>query len=440
MRVVICLAVLAVALTSGCCSRAESEGNGAAASSGRESGTLPQPYATPAAEKWAKLVGWPPNVAPSAPGGLTVSIFAKDLDGPRWLYVLPNGDVLVAESRGELKPGRDAETAAKLTQSGLYGKSANRITLLRDANGDGKPEVRKVFVSGIQQPLGMLVLNGLFYVAGTDALWRYPYRQGAVAVSGGTRILDLPAGGYNNHWTRNLVAKPDGSRIYLSVGSGSNVGENGMASEVRRANILEINPDGSGESVYAAGLRNPVGMDWEPQSGTLWTAVNERDGLGDDLVPDYMTSVDRGSFYGWPYAYYGPNEDPRRKGERPDLVAKSVAPDFELGSHTASLGLLFYRGESLPERYRNGAFVSQHGSWNRSKLAGYKVVFVPFSGGKPSGAMEDFLTGFIRNEETAEVNGRPVGLAVMADGSLLVADDAAGVIWRVSNSKQSAGK
>jgi glucose/arabinose dehydrogenase len=246
----------------------------------------------------------------------------------------------------------------------------------------------------------------------------------------GQKIMNLPAGGYNNHWTRNLLASPDGKKIYISVGSGSNVGENGMEHEVRRACILEINPDGTGERVFATGLRNPVGMDWQPTTKTLYTAVNERDELGDDLVPDYLTSVKEGAFYGWPYAYYGQNEDPRRKGERPDLVKKTVMPDVPLGAHTASLGLVFYDGTTFPAKYHDGAFIGQHGSWNRSEFSGYKVVFVPFENGKP-GKPEDFLTGFVTGKDK-DVYGRPVGVAVLADGSLLVADDAAGRIWRVA--------
>lgn len=251
-------------------------------------------------------------------------------------------------------------------------------------------------------------------------------------IAKGEKILDLPAGGYNNHWTRNLLASPDGSKIFVSVGSASNVGEHGMDEEKRRANILTINPDGSGEEIFASGLRNPVGMDWVPGSNTLWTAVNERDKLGDELVPDYMTSVKKGGFYGWPYSYYGQNVDPRRKGEAPKLVEKAIVPDVPLGAHTASLGLAFYDKDKFPVKYRGGAFVGQHGSWNRSQLSGYKVVFVPFKNGQPSGPMEDFLTGFIADAEDSKVYGRPVGVTVLADGSMLVADDDSGTIWRVS--------
>jgi glucose/arabinose dehydrogenase len=280
------------------------------------------------------------------------------------------------------------------------------------------------------------VLGGHFYVANTDALIQYPYKAGQTVISEtGKKILDLPAGGYNNHWTRNIIASPDGKKIMISVGSGSNNGENGMDKEIRRANILEINPDGTGEKVYASGLRNPVGMDYYPGTTTLWTVVNERDELGDDLVPDYLTNVKRDGFYGWPYAYFGANEDPRMKGQRPDLVKKTIVPDVDLGSHTASLGLTFYDHKAFPEKYQTGAFIGQHGSWNRSELSGYKVVFIPFKDGKPSGKPEDFLTGFIDDEKKSRVHGRPVGVTVLADGSLLVADDSSNTIWQVSVAK-----
>jgi glucose/arabinose dehydrogenase len=297
--------------------------------------------------------------------------------------------------------------------------------------------VRATFLAGLNQPFGMLVLGNYFYVANTDGVLRFPYTPDATKITGeGQKILSLPAGGYNNHWTRNLLAGPDGAKIYVSVGSGSNVQENGAENEVRRANILEINPDGTGEKVYASGLRNPVGMAWAPGSKTLWTAVNERDELGDDLVPDYLTSVQPGAFYGWPYSYFGQNEDPRRKGERADLVEKAVVPDVALSPHSASLGLAFYDGKAFPAKYRQGAFVGQHGSWNRAEFTGYKVVFVPFSGGKPAGSSEDFVTGFVANAAEKEVYGRPVGVTEMPDGSLLVLDDAGNKVWRVAAATQ----
>jgi len=278
----------------------------------------------------------------------------------------------------------------------------------------------------------MVLIKNQFYVANTDGLWRFPYKSGQTNIAApGMKILTLPAGGYNNHWTRNLVANAAGTKIYISVGSASNVGEHGMEEEERRANILEVNPDGTGERLYASGLRNPVGMAWAPGTQTLWTVVNERDNLGDDLVPDYLTGVKEGGFYGWPYAYFGPNEDPRMKGKKPDLVQETLVPDVALGAHTASLGLAFYEGQTFPEKYRQGAFIGQHGSWNRSELAGYKVVFVPFKNGKPAGKPEDFLTGFIADTAKSEVYGRPVGVTVLPDGALLVADDASNTLWRV---------
>ncbi len=371
---------------------------------------LPPPGATKSVRNSPQVLGWREGKMPTAPAGFRVSLFA-DLPNARWIYQLPNGDVLVSQA------------------------DSSRITLLRDADGDGKPELVEPFLTGLKKPFGMLLLGGnTLYIGETHRLARYPYQTGQTRMeaSSGVKILDLPAGGYNNHWTRNVVARPDGKKLLVTVGSGSNVAEHGIEHEARRAGILEINPDGSGERVFASGLRNPVGIDFAPGSGTPWTVVNERDNLGDELVPDYLTSVKDGGFYGWPYAYFGQNEDPRRKGERPDLVAKSLKPDYALGSHTASLGLVFYRGNSFPEKYRGGAFIGQRGSWNHSSLVGYKVVFVPFDGGKPSGPPQDFLTGFIADVNRSQVYGRPVGVAVLKDGSLLVADEPGGKVWRVS--------
>ncbi len=393
---------------------------------------LPKPNATPSVTKFPKVIGWPADKLPTAPAGFTVTRFADGLDSPRWMYQLPNGDILVAESKTEPKPKKGEEEKQKeegFKQAKAVGASANRITLFRPADG-GKAE-RHVFAENLKQPLGMALIGDQLYVANTNAVMRFPYKAGQTKLEGeGTKVLDLPEGGYNNHWTRNLLANKDGSKLYVSVGSASNVAERGTAEELLRACVLEMNPDGTGLRVFGSGLRNPVGMAWEPKTGGLWTAVNERDELGDELVPDYLTSVADGAFYGWPYSYFGKNEDPRRKGERPDLVAKAVVPEVPLGSHTASLGLAFYTGEAFPEKYRGGAFVGQHGSWNRSSFSGYKVVFVPFADGKPSGQVEDFLTGFIANEN--EVYGRPVGVTQLADGSLLVADDAGNCIWRVA--------
>ena len=396
---------------------------------------LPAPYATESVSNRVKVVGWPAGKTPTAPAGFIVAEYASKMDSPRWMYVAPNGDVLVAEST-TVPTSAKLKVAAvlKLDKSrSLRAESANRITLFRDTNKDGKPDVQTAFLANLSQPFGMLVLGNSFYVANTGGVMRFPYQAGATKITGkGQKILDLPAGGYNNHWTRNLLASPDGTKIYVTVGSGSNVMEHGAANEVRRANILQINPDGSGEKIYASGLRNPVGLAWAPGTTTLWTAVNERDELGDELVPDYLTSVKEGGFYGWPYAYYGPNEDPRRKNERPDLVQKTLVPDVPLGAHTASLGLAFYHQTAFPAKYRNGAFIGQHGSWNRTAFSGYKVVFVPFANGRPSGPPEDFLTGFLAGGGSKDAYGRPVGVTALPDGSLLVADDAADKIWRVS--------
>ncbi|ASZ11035.1 sorbosone dehydrogenase family protein [Chitinophaga pendula] len=399
--------------------------------------SLPAPYATKSVTNFSKVLGWSDGKTPKAPAGFTVTKYADGFQNPRWIYVLPNGDVLVAEANTKRNlPKKIKEVVTGKAQSGNMRESADRITLLRDANNDGQPEVRAVFLENLNQPLGMLLLKDQFYVANTDGILVFPYKVNATRIDGkGRQILTLPAGGYNNHWTRNIISNKDGSRIFVSVGSGSNVGEHGMENELRRANILEISPDGSGERIYASGLRNPVGMDWAPGSHVLWTVVNERDELGDELVPDYLTGVKPNGFYGWPYAYFGQHEDPRLKGQRPDLVAKTLVPDVPLGSHTASLGLVFYNTTIFPSRYQNGAFIGQHGSWNRSALSGYKVVFVPFANGRPSGAPEDFLTGFMAEGSKSEVYGRPVGLAVARDGALLVADDAANTIWRVSASK-----
>lgn len=385
---------------------------------------LPEPFATKSVQNYSKVVGWTNNRVPIAPAGFTVSRFADSLDHPRWIYVADNGDVFIAESNSP------HSTLEKLTGKN---KSADRITLLRDANGDGVPELKTVFLKDLKNPFGMLIIGDHFYVANTDGVVDFPYKAGQTSItSKGKQIVALPPG--PRHWTRNIITNAARNKIYIAVGSSSNVGENGMDKEVRRANILEVNLDGSGEKVYASGLRNPVGMDWAPGSNTLWAAVNERDELGDDLVPDYLTSVREGGFYGWPYSYFGQHEDPRMKDKnRPDLVKSAIVPDVPLGSHTASLGLAFTRGNSFPAKYNGGAFIGQHGSWNRSVFTGYKVVFVSFSGGKPSGKIEDFLTGFMAQGN--EVYGRPVGVAFAKDGALLVADDGGNIIWRVSAAK-----
>ena len=384
---------------------------------------LPAPFATPSARNQSKVIGWPPGKTPKAAPGFEVSLFADNLANPRQTYVLPNKDVLVVESIREW-PGRADRPE----------KSANRITLFRDTDNDGKPDLREAFLTGLNMPEGMLALGNWFYVGNTDSVVRYPYRSGQTKIDGkGEKIIDLPAGG---HHTRTLLADPAGKKIYVAIGSASNVDEeNAWEKDQRRAGIIEINPDGSGMRIFARGLRNPVGMDWEPKTKTLWTVVNERDLLGDDLVPDYLTSVKDGGFYGWPYSYFGLIEDPRKKGQRPDLVAQAIKPDYALGSHTASLGLAFYNAKALPQRYHGGAFIGMHGSWNRSRMVGYKVAFVPFVDGKPAGPIEDILTGFIADESKFEAYGRPVGVTVLPDGSLLVADDSGGKVWRVTAKK-----
>ncbi|HEX8270714.1 MAG TPA: sorbosone dehydrogenase family protein, partial [Flavobacterium sp.] len=374
---------------------------------------LPPPYATKSATVRSTMVKWPKDKTPTAPPGFVVTKFADDLKNPRNTYIGPNNDIFVAESGTT--------------------DSADRITIFRDANNDGKFETRNTFLEDLNQPYGILIIGNYFYVANTDGLYRYPYQPGQTKMTAkGQKIVTLPAGGYNNHWTRNLTSNADGSKIYISVGSGSNVGENGMQYEVRRANILEVNPDGSGERIYAGGLRNPVGMDWNPVTNELWSAVNERDGLGDNLVPDYVTSVKQGGFYGWPYSYFGNIPDPRMKGKKKGATADAIVPDVSVGAHTASLGLVFYNKETFPTKFRNGIFVGQHGSWNRANISGYKVMFIPFADGKPSGKPEDFLTGFVANEKKARVYGRPTDVTVMNDGSLLVNDDSGNTIWKVS--------
>ncbi len=383
----------------------------------------------------AEATGWPDGQQPHAAQGFQVQAFARDLDHPRWLHVLPNGDVLVAESDAPPKPEgqgiRGWIMKKVMARAGSGVKSANRITLLRDSDGDGTLEDRTVFLDGLNSPIGMALVGDQLYVANTDALMRFPYEEGTTQIEDpGEKIVDLPAGPINHHWTKNVIASPDGSRLYVTSGSNSNIAENGMEAEENRAAILEVDPKLKTLRLFASGLRNPNGLAWQPDSGELWTTVNERDLIGSDLVPDYTTSVKDGGFYGWPYSYFGQHQDDRVKPPRPDLVEQAIIPDYALGAHTASLGLTFYEGTLLPERYRNGAFIGQHGSWNRKPRSGYKVVFVPFRNGEPNGAAEDVLTGFISSDEQAM--GRPVGVAVDKAGALLVADDVGNVIWRVT--------
>ena len=405
--------------------------------------TLPPPHHTLIPTiNIAPAKGWPAGAKPAAADGLTVNAYASGLDHPRWVYVLPNGDVLVAETNAPPKP-EDGKSIKGwfmkkiMKRAGAGTPSANRITLLRDADGDGVAETKTVFLEGLHSPFGMTLVGDSLYVANSDAVMRFAYKAGDTRiVDPGKKIADLPAGPINHHWTKNIIASRDGKHLYATVGSNSNVGENGMNKEENRAAILEIDPATGNTHLFASGLRNPNGMSWQPQSGVLWTVVNERDEIGNDLVPDYMTSVKAGAFYGWPYSYYGQHVDERVKPPRPDLVAKAIPPDYALGPHTASLGLVFYDDKLLPAHYANGAFVGQHGSWNRKPSSGYKVIFVPFANGRPNGEAEDILTGFLT--AGGDAYGRPVGVAVDKAGALLVADDVGNTVWRVTPATRQA--
>jgi glucose/arabinose dehydrogenase len=383
----------------------------------------------------APAVGWKDGGAPVAAAGLEVTAFARGLDHPRWLYVLPNGDVLVAETAAPERPGDSKGVKAKIMAkvqktAGSAVPSADRITLLRDSDHDGQPELRTTFVDNLHSPFGMVLVGDDLYVANTDALVKFDYRRDATTLTqAGTRVAELPAGDINHHWTKNVIASRDGSRLYVTVGSNSNVGENGLAQERERAAILEVDRATGATSVFASGLRNPNGMAWEPQTGELWTVVNERDEIGSDLVPDYLTAVERGAFYGWPFSYYGGHVDKRVEPPNPELVAAARVPDYALGPHTASLGLVFYGGDALRD-YRGGAFVAQHGSWNRKPLSGYRVIYVPFAAGQPQGDAREVLTGFV--DDQGDARGRPVGLAIDSMGALLVADDVGNTVWRVT--------
>ena len=381
----------------------------------------------------APAVGWADGAMPTPASDLAVNAFASGLDHPRWLHVLPNGDVLVAETNGPPKPDggglKGVAMKAVMKRAGAGVPSANRITLLRDANGDGIAELKTPLLENLFSPFGMALVGDTLYVANADALMAFAYTEGATRIDGaGRKVADLPAG-RNHHWTKSLIASRDGTKLYVGVGSNSNVAENGMDEETNRAAILEIDPSTGATRVFAGGLRNPVGMAWNPASGALWTSVNERDEIGSDLVPDYMTSVRDGGFYGWPYSYYGQTVDARVSPPRPDLVAKAIKPDYALGPHTASLGLAFYDGALIPQ-LAGAAIVGQHGSWNRKPPSGYKVIAVPFAGAQPSGPARDVLTGF--RDRAGNAQGRPVGVAVDRQGALLVADDVGNVIWRVT--------
>jgi len=384
----------------------------------------------------APAIAWPIGKKPVSISGTQVAAFADKLDHPRWLYVLPNGDVLVAETNAPPKPDdgkgiKGAVMGAVMKKAGAAVPSANRITLLRDTDNDGIANLRSVLLENLNSPFGMALVDNNLYIANSDAVISFPYKNGDTRItSTGTKILALPAGTINHHWTKNILASVDGKKLYVSVGSNSNVAERGMEAEFERAAIWEVDIASGDHRIFASGLRNPVGMAWEPQSGLLWTSVNERDEIGSDLVPDYMTSVRDGAFYGWPYSYYGQHVDVRVKPQNPALVAKAIAPDYALGPHTASLGLASSVGTSLPDVFANGMFVGQHGSWNRKPHSGYKVIFVAFKNGKPAGKPIDVLTGFLSPE--GEAYGRPVGVALDKKGALLVADDVGNTIWRVS--------
>lgn len=386
----------------------------------------------------AKAIGWPPGRTPNAAPGLQVQAFATGLDHPRTLLSLPNGDVLVTETNAPERPAarqgiRGWVMKKVMSYAGAGVPSANRITLLRDLDGDGIADLQVRFLENLNSPFGMALVGDRLYVANTDAIVRFPYRTGATYISvEGEKVASLPAGPRNHHWTKDLIASPDGRILYVTVGSNSNAAEHGMGEEENRAAILAVDIASGSTRRFASGLRNPNGLAWQPDSGELWVAVNERDEIGSDLVPDYMTSVREGGFYGWPYSYFGPHVDARVQPPRPDLVAKAIVPDYALGAHTASLSLAFYKADLLPARYRHGAFVGQHGSWNRKPRSGYKVVFVPFDGqGRPAGPPQDVLTGFIDNDED-KTFGRPVGVTVDTRGALLVADDVGNSVWRVT--------
>lgn len=436
------LAVGAVAIIAGVGGFMLLRGDSAALSEAASIGpspTLPAPSETlfPTVDI-APARGWPEGGKPTPAAGVAVTAFATGLDHPRWLYVLPNGDVLVAETNGPNRPddGKGIKGFIYRTVQGWAGagvQSPNRITLLRDTSGNGAA-TKTTFLSNLNSPFGMALVGSDFYVANTDAVMRFHYTEGATAITEpGTKLADLPAGPINHHWTKNLLASRDGSRLYATVGSNSNAGENGLEKEENRAAILEIDRATGRWRVFASGLRNPNGMGWEPQTGALWTVANERDELGSDLVPDYLTAVKDGGFYGWPHSYWGQHIDTRVAAD-PDMVAKAIVPDYALGNHVAPLGLAFYEGGMLPDQYRGGAFIGEHGSWNRKPHSGYKVVFVPFADGHPAGMATDVLTGFLSQD--GDALGRPVGVAVDKTGALLVADDVGNTVWRVT----AAGK
>jgi len=385
----------------------------------------------------APAKGWRNGAMPQTVAGTVLTKFADQLAHPRWVYVLPNGDVLVAESDAPAKEEKEKSGGPKAWVQGLVMKragskvpSADRITLLRDANGDGVAEVKTTFLSNLTSPYGMVLVGNELFVANANALVKFPYKDGDTSIAApAVKVVDLPSE-INHHWTKNVIASADGAKLYVSVGSNSNVGENGLDKEEGRAAIWEVDRATGAHRIFASGLRNPNGMAWEPTTKALWTVVNERDELGSDLVPDYLTSVKDGGFYGWPYSYWGQNVDQRVQPANPAMVAKAIKPDYGLGNHVAPLGLVFAEGNKLPAQFANGAFIGNHGSWNRKPRSGYKVVFVPFVNGRPQGQPIDVLTGFVDGE--GDASGRPVGVAIDKNGGLLVADDVGNTVWRVA--------
>jgi len=382
-------------------------------------------------------VGWQQDQTPKVAEGLKIERIASDLQHPRQLYTLPNGDILVVESQS---PGTEALTTPKqfiaglvTSKSGKGAKGGMRITLLRQGD-DGRWQ-HFDFVDNLNSPFGVQLIDNTLYVANTDEIVKFPYQTGQTHIDAKPQpFADLPDT-INHHWTKSLLASPDGSKLYVGVGSNSNAGENGLAVEYRRAAVLEVLLPSGASRIYAGGIRNPTGLQWQPQTGQLWTISNGRDEIGADLVPDYMTSVKDGGFYGWPYSYYGQHVDTRVKPERPDLVAKAIKPDYALGSHVAALGLWFSQDIALPATYQQGAFVSEHGSWDRAPLSGYQVVFVPFANGKPAGKPQTVVSGFHSEDET-KLYGAPVGLTQDKSGALLIADDVGNSVWRVTAADQ----
>jgi glucose/arabinose dehydrogenase len=383
-------------------------------------------------------IGWTAGETPAVATGLKVQAFATGFEHPRTVYTLPNGDILVVESNGPPTPiyrPKDYIEAKVKGWAGTDGKGGNRITLLR-VNGDGRPDIRSVLIDHLNSPFGVVLVGNDLYVADTDAVLRFPYVEGQTRITApGVKLTDLPGGPIDHHWTKSLTASPDGSKLYVGVGSNSNITENGLSAEEGRAAIYEVDRASGMKRIFASGTRNPTGLAFEPNTGKLWAVVNERDEIGPNLVPDYLTSVKENAFYGWPYSYYGHHVDIRVEPQRPDLVAKAIAPDYALSSHVAPLGLTFSQTSNLPPAYRNGAFVSEHGSWDRSPLNGYKVVYIPFRAGRPSGPPQDVVTGFLTPDEKAK--GRPVGVTFDRSGALLIADDVGNTVWRVSAARQS---